>query len=240
MKLLISDGFLGAEPNITKEFSGSDTLKNLQTKIKTAPDNWYYKDKKIIYNYNSYGHRCVDIKNINLNNYILFLGCSHTEGVGNLLEDTYPYIVAQELKCDYYNLAIGGTGLDTMYHNLNIWLNTITKPPKHIIWQWPEPTRFLSDISPENEINIFNSGLWSTDTNHKNFILMADMVGFFSARVKLLEILLKNIPNVLELEIFVGSKEGRIIYDFLDRARDDHAGYLSHKHLANSILKRLL
>ena len=49
-----------------------------------------------------------------LNNYILFTGCSHTKGVGLALEDTYPYLLAQKLNCDYYNLALGGTGQDVM------------------------------------------------------------------------------------------------------------------------------
>jgi DNA polymerase III alpha subunit len=54
----------------------------------------------------------IKIEDIDLNNYILFIGCSHTEGIGLELQTTYPYLVSEELKCDYYNLGLGGTGID--------------------------------------------------------------------------------------------------------------------------------
>ena len=42
-------------------------------------------------------------------NYILFIGCSHTMGVGLELEKTYPHILSEKLKMDYYNLAVPAT-----------------------------------------------------------------------------------------------------------------------------------
>lgn len=46
---------------------------------------------------------------------ILFLGCSFTFGSACRAEDTFPYIVAVEMRKNYVNAAVGGYGLAQMY-----------------------------------------------------------------------------------------------------------------------------
>ena len=240
MKLTLNDGFLGSPPAYSESkenqrYSGHDSRKLYEANLKSKPSDWYYRNKLITYHHNSLGHRCKNLSDINLDNYILFLGCSHTEGVGNSLEDTYPYIVSKQLNCDYYNLSVGGTGLDTMMHNLNIWVNKIKQKPKHIIWQWPEQSRFLSFDGTDIKFH----GIWQTEINVKNFILAGDMVNYFHARIKLAEVLLEHIPNVLEIDFFE-RKKNNIFFEQLDLARDDlHYGYKSNKNVADLILSRL-
>ena len=62
--------------------------------------------------YNSFGHRCKEIADLDFDNYVLFAGCSHTVGVGVTVKQSYPYRVAKKLKCDYYNLGLGDCVVD--------------------------------------------------------------------------------------------------------------------------------
>lgn len=240
MYLSLNDGFLGLRPSCLEfyennKYAGHDSKKLYEDNLKNKPINWYYRNKPISYLYNNLGHRCKNLDEINLDNYILFIGCSHTEGVGNSIEDTYPYIVSKQLNCDYYNLSVGGTGLDTMMHNLHMWLYKIKQKPKQIVWQWPEETRFLSFDG--NDIKFH--GMWQDEIHVRNFILAGDMVNYFHARIKLAEILLEHIPNLLEIEFFT-KKNNNIFFEKLDVARDDlHYGYKSNENLANLIVSRL-
>lgn len=239
--LYINSGFLGenplhpVRPSVHTKYSGHDSPELLEKNLKIKPDNWYYRNISIDYLYNNLGHRCKRIGEIDLNNYILFIGCSHTEGVGNRIIDTFPYIVSKELKCDYYNLSLGGSGIDTMMHNLNIWLHKIKHQPKYIVWQWPEPTRYLSYDGK----NINRHGTWQDDTNTSNFIIAGDMSNYFHARIKLAESLLEQLPNVVEIDFFT-KKNKNIFFERLDLARDDlHYGVESNKNLASKLYDRM-
>jgi len=241
MNLYINSGFLGlnplypVRPSIHTQYSGSDKPELFEKNLKIKPDNWYYRNISIDYLYNKLGHRCKGIDKIDLNNYILFVGCSHTEGVGNRTIDTFPYLVSDALKCDYYNLSVGGTGIDTMIHNLNIWLHKIKHQPKYIVWQWPESTRYLS----YDGANISIHGVWQNDINTQNFIIYGDMSNYFYARMKLAEILLEQLPNVVEIDFFTKTNKN-IFFDCLDLARDDlHYGVESNKNLAKLLIDKL-
>ena len=140
--LSLNDDFLGyhaLEHNVL--FSGSDTLEIYENNLKTKPIDWYYRTNQISYVRNKNGHRCKNIEDIDLNNYILTIGCSHTEGIGLKLEDTYPYLLSQMMNCDYYNLGIGGIGIDILNYNLVTWFSKIKNPPKLLVVQWPHRAR---------------------------------------------------------------------------------------------------
>ena len=91
--------------NTTLAYRGLDSEENLHINLASQPNDWYYRNKTITYQYNEYGHRCKSIHDIDLDNYILFAGCSHTEGVGLELETTFPYLVSNQLGNDYYNMG---------------------------------------------------------------------------------------------------------------------------------------
>jgi hypothetical protein len=131
----------------------------------------------IIYKYNNFGHRCKNVEDIDLENYILFAGCSHTEGEGLHLEETYPYLTAKELGTDYYNLGIRSSGFDVLFYNIMQWLALYPKP-KLIVLQYPDATRFA--IPVENSRLIVPVGSWRTRT--LDFLLNADELGLFTIR----------------------------------------------------------
>jgi hypothetical protein len=122
-----------------------------------------------------------------------------------------------------------------MIHNLNIWLHKIKHQPKYIVWQWPESTRYLS----YDGANISIHGVWQNDINTQNFIIAGDMSNYFYARMKLAEILLEQLPNVVEIDFFTKTNKN-IFFDCLDLARDDlHYGVESNKNLATLLLNKL-
>jgi hypothetical protein len=120
--------------------------------------------------YNRFGHRCKEIADLDFDNYVLFAGCSHTEGVGVTLKQSFPYKVAKKLKCDYYNLGVGGGGIDAVEHNLLAWFTLYDKPPKYIFCEWPNHARFMSQL-PGYE-NMMPAGNWETKTS--KFLVLAD------------------------------------------------------------------
>jgi hypothetical protein len=83
--------------------------------------------------FNSRGHRCKEIEEINLDNYILFAGDNVGVGWGTPIEETYPYLVSKALNIDYYNLSIFNGGLESLRYNLITWYHKIPQKPRAII-----------------------------------------------------------------------------------------------------------
>lgn len=207
-------------------------------RARLGPD-WYYYNKEITYNYNRRGHRCKNIEEIDLDNYILFAGCSHTEGVGLELEKTYPYLLSQYYNCDYYNLSLAGTGIDTVEFNLLTWFTTIKKKPKFVVIQWPDHSRFLGAYP--NYPSLIPNGSWMEDENGKKFISSAELSGFYYARKYLSYEL---ITKVVDVPIVEGTFSSLASYSSvnvsirkLDLARDmAHSGMKSHQKISEDII----
>jgi hypothetical protein len=101
--------------------------------------------------FNSRGHRCKEIEEINLQNYILFAGDNVGVGWGTPLEETYPYLISKALNIDYYNLSIFNGGLDSLKYNLITWYHKIPQKPRAIIISNEFLNSFMvSDINGEN------------------------------------------------------------------------------------------
>jgi hypothetical protein len=229
-------GFIGHEDaNTCLEWdpgSYEAFLKNL----KEMPDNWYYRNAKITYNINSLGHRSKEITEVNLDNYILCIGCSHTEGVGMELEKTYPFLLAKKLNCDYYNLSLGATGIDVVLHNLTIWFSTITKKPKALIIQWPDFTRTITGLSDKN---LETRGLWHQNEDYSRFIDLGISLQWFDAKKIMAHYIVQalNVPTVyFGLQKVIPFNDDTIIEPIIDYARDlSHPGIKSHARFAESI-----
>ncbi len=103
----------------------SDSLENYSSK-----DN-LYKIDEFSYSFNSNGFRCDDFTQYS-ELPIVFLGCSCTEGIGLPLEQTWSHILytkvvqATNKKIPYWNLALGGTGIDTQA-SLLYWISKTNK-----------------------------------------------------------------------------------------------------------------
>lgn len=68
--------------------------------------------RKIAYRFNQEGFRSDEFSD---EEGIIFLGCSHTVGIGLPYEHTWPYMVSKNLGKKCYNLAIGGGSNDLAF-----------------------------------------------------------------------------------------------------------------------------
>ena len=91
-----------------------------------------YDVTDIKYDLNSWGFRCDEFENLDSADSInVFLGCSHTFGVGVQEEDTWAYNFWKEIKSQkpgknipYLNLAHGGRGFSFMVRALDSFIST--------------------------------------------------------------------------------------------------------------------
>jgi hypothetical protein len=231
--------FIGLDDcNTSMNFIGGDSEEQLIENSKKQSPDWYYNTAELVYSFNNQGHRCKNIEDIDQDNYILFTGCSHTMGVGLELEKTYPHLLSTELGMDYYNLAMPGTGMDTVEYNLLTWFFKMNKKPKMIVIQWPDHSRFLEYDSMRD--NILPQGTWNNQPNFVSFFVNAEDTGMFNARRAITNRLIKNVVDVPVVTFNFGSQRDYGIYDLnmprLDRARDlSHAGIKSHASFSRTL-----
>ena len=235
------DNFLGLNIcNITLDFLPADTNERLEENKKIAGEDWYYCSHPLSYKINDIGHRSNNINEIDLSNYILFTGCSHTFGIGLELEKLYGVKIANLLKTDYYNLSIPGTGIDVMEYNLLMWFGKIKQPPKLLIIQMPDHTRYCSYNPYIGNSFFVETGSWAVDKDEQRMIVDCETSGFFSAR-KLLTY--KNIDNIATCPIIYVNVAGQanrnndgLKLRNLDLARDlAHYGNKSHETFTNDL-----
>ena len=190
--------------------------------------------------YNSFGHRCKEITELDFDNYVLFAGCSHTMGIGVTLKQSFPYKIAKKLKCDYYNLGLGGGGVDAVEHNLLMWFTLYDKPPKYIFCEWPDHARFMSQL-PDYE-NMMPAGHWETKTS--KFLVLADIP--LKIKEQLTYKLLRQLSPCPIIDIrysgmAVASNNSYTIWHIKDDIGTDgnHPGPKSHKTTAEKIIEYL-
>jgi hypothetical protein len=107
-----------------KEYPNSKTLK-------------YYKENPIEYSFNNYGFRTPDDFN-DTDEGNVFIGCSHTMGVGHPLENTWSYKLNKHIGGKFWNLSQGGCGSQTDYRLLFAWKDTLKiKNIFHYTVPWP-------------------------------------------------------------------------------------------------------
>jgi len=238
--MMMFDDLIGQDAaGTTQKFYGGDEYQNFQNNLTKMPVDWYYRSADIKYIYNKLGHRCKEIDEINLDNYILFIGCSHTEGIGLELERSFPHLVSQTLGMDYYNLGIAASGIDVLEYNILTWHYKFQKLPKLVVIQWPDPSRFITkSIDTEH---ILPHGSWSKQENVKKFIASADTTGFLNARrhisVKLVENIVSSPLIKLSFNNIVQYDNDSLFIRRKDLARDlHHCGIKSHEEISKTII----
>jgi hypothetical protein len=233
------NGLIGNEyNNRTLEWYSSDNEEKFIEHCKSLPEDWYYRNVKIEYKYNDNGHRSKQINELDFDNYILFTGCSHTEGVGIELDKTYPYLLSNLLNTDYYNMAVQGTGIDVVEYNLLTWFAKFNKKPKFVIVQWPDHSRFLSQY-PGYE-NFIPNGTWSKGKEIEKFFAAAEMSGFYNARKNISYRLIHNVLDVPIIGVYISTLrayDGKSIsVRRIDKARDmQHSGIKTNEDTASRI-----
>jgi len=195
---------------------GSDSQANFEKNSLSQPSDWIYNTKDVTYRRNSYGHRSVEPTKL-VDGYILFVGCSITEGIALALEDTYAYKVSQELGVPYYNLALNGFGPDLVAQNLSAWFNEIKISPAAVVIQWPQAHRkFEKTINNEivpvgpwgdrnDNTDYITSSMWkeyekvasTSYMEHYFNVLRTITINYLEAKhLKIVEIMPNDVPTV--------------------------------------------
>ena len=229
-----NNGLIGHDLTVkpqTQFFSSSDSEERYAESLKTKPSNWEYRTTPVTYKRNSLGHRSIEINDLNFDNYILFLGCSITEGIGLPVEKRFSNVVADMLNCHAYTIGLAGTGNDVITYNLFTWLHKF-KRPKLIVLQWTGSERFLSITKDEK---LFPNGSWC-DKKIVEFMSLGNEIKYFKARDILYRNLITNlIPDIPIIEIRIGE-----FYPLKDEARDLlHPGVNANQLKANSLYEEI-
>lgn len=142
--------------------------------------------------YNSRGHRCRELEEINLQNYLLFAGDNISLGLDKPMEETYPHIISSLMNMDYYNLSIFNGGVDSIKYNLLIWNATVPVQPRAIIVSAEFLNAFL--VSDKNYSDLQPANL--DDEQIQSVLASGNTTQYFPARKMLADKLLRNTLNV--------------------------------------------
>jgi len=92
-------------PDTFLEFYGPDREDVFSRNLKYMPDDWYYRHKKITYEFNNVGLRMEkDITDLE-RNFVYFSGTSYSMGIGLSVEDRLSELTAKKLSLDFINSA---------------------------------------------------------------------------------------------------------------------------------------
>lgn len=126
---------------------------------------------------NKRGHRCKDIEEINFHNYILFAGDNVSLDFNSEIEDTYPHLISQQLKADYYNLSIFNGGIDVIKYNLLTWYYKFPAPKFIVI-----STEFLNAfVVSDKSLSTISLPDYSTQ-EVQQILRVGETSGFFPSR----------------------------------------------------------
>ena len=105
----------------------SDTPHLFNSNFKKYPNNpslIEYNSNPIKYELNQYGFRTDSSFNSNTPGNV-FLGCSHTFGIGHHLENTWSYNLNKKIGGEFYNLSVPGHGVNTSFRLLLNWYDKL-------------------------------------------------------------------------------------------------------------------
>ena len=108
------------EPSNTYSWIPMDSKELFENNLNKNPSDEslnYYLQNPIEYKLNNYGFRTPDDFNSEEEGNV-FLGCSHTFGIGHHLENVWSYKVNKHVGGKFWNLGIGGTGVMSHYRLL--------------------------------------------------------------------------------------------------------------------------
>lgn len=172
-----------------------------QWRRKGAYESSYYTaqtNKDIGYNLNSQGYREKEWNNINWNQSILCLGCSHTFGVGVPKDETMPHKLSKKLQVNCVNLGIpGGSNFFSAINSSKL-INSNIKPLA-VVFQKTYRNRWFS--IKNNTLDCITG----TDLNITNFFPTEEYSQFVDSNISnIIESQWKNISPVfaVDMEMF--------------------------------------
>lgn len=180
---------------------------------------------------NDHGHRCKNLEDIDLHNYLLFAGDNVALDFNLPMEETYPYRVSKELGLDYYNLSIFNGGIDATKYNLISWFTNAKYQPKAVIVSF----EFINSIiTCDGAFNNFAVADYN-DEKVNQILSAGDTSGLFLSRKILANKILKRLIQIPIIQVEFKDRDslfsGEKIFNLI------HEGVLSdHISISNLIV----
>lgn len=218
--------------NQTLEWLPMDTQELFNTHVKSKKDlllEHGWMDRKFTYQFNQHGFRADEFSD---EEGIIFLGCSHTIGIGLPYEYTWPYLVSKMLRKQCYNLAIGGGSNDLAFRMA---YNYIPKlKPKLVIFLITYNSR-LEVLGKGREVLQFFGPKSSPFTNDKFYETWLMNEGNLNANLAKNLLAIENICSANNVKLITIDQNKM---PTLDMARDlAHRGIKSNFEFAKIVLK---
>ena len=128
--------------SINGEFSVNDSQDDFTRNKNRLSTTWRYATKQIIYKSNSLGYRTEELEFYKEKEFILVLGCSHTQGTALADDEVWHYQLKKKFGCEILNAGLSGTGTDIQLLNSYLFLVNSNLKPKAVVIQWPNCQRF--------------------------------------------------------------------------------------------------
>jgi hypothetical protein len=183
------------------EYTESDTPDRWKSRwnLRKALHTNYYKiqtSKSFTYSLNKQGYRENDWKEINWTNSYIFLGCSHTFGVGVPQEDTLPKQIQNSTDKYCVNLGIpGGNNSFSMFNSSKL-INQGIKP-LGVFYQRTYANRWF-DIKDDNTLDPF----LASDNKKNNYFKNKNYIDFLDNSIsETIHSQWKNICPIIEFNI---------------------------------------
>lgn len=217
---------------------GSDSQQRYQTNLKEHKDqlekyNWI--DNPITYKFNSHGFRSNEFSN---KPSIMFLGCSHTVGIGLPVEATWPYIVSQKLNLEMCNLGLSSGSCDSAFRIANHYVSKIK--PQVVFLLAPDQARLeVLGIDSIDAITAMDASGLAKETFYRKWLSVEENQRMNQE---------KNILAIKHL-CHVNNVKFANLYSWhtvnygnatADKARDlQHWGRLRNQDIANHVLETI-
>jgi len=201
--------------------------------------DYWNKQPTISYKLNSHGFRSDEFSEEECRESITFLGCSNTYGSHLHKENTWSYLVANELNLKEINLGICGGSLDSAFRVYNEW------QPIHkskITCLFIPPCSRMETIRNGRWNNIGQWNLDRTDTSAEMRLFIADLLSDISQEVRTDRNIaaIKYIAQETQSKLIVMKYDEAFRVSFVDKARDGiHPGPKSNRLLADKFIQMI-
>jgi hypothetical protein len=216
-------------------WNGTDSEQLYQKNLRTNSaelEQYNWINRPITYKFNRHGFRADEFDSTEPG--VMFIGCSHTLGVGLPVESTWAHIVSTTLKLKNYNLGVGGSSNDTAFRLAHHWIEQLK--PSLVLFLSPERTRFELHTSDDKIIDL---SVWS----HTGTMVNDFTRHWHSNDTNSGMNYLKNTLAVKQLCSERGIKyiqREAVNIHLLDKARDlQHYGEKTHRRIAAMFLSKL-
>ena len=174
-------------PRPSGEYNQHDNEDLFKRNLKKIGSTWHYAKKFVYYQNNSLGYRTKELDYYKDKDFILVLGCSHTEGIGQSEDETWHYHISKKFNVEILNAGFCASGPDMQMLNSFLFLENSKLKPKAVIIQWPHLSRvmFKGDLLKRLLLPNFNVGL-----NYKS--LDKEYLDTFKKQQKMLDTFYKS------------------------------------------------